>query len=57
VPALLDIFTDWEKKSKKEVEDARSLWAKKYAIPLAGPAFRWECRNILGIVPKPISRT
>jgi hypothetical protein len=50
MPALLDIFNDWANKSKQEVLDARSLWRQAYAIPLGGPAFRWECRNILEFV-------
>jgi hypothetical protein len=50
MPALMDIFTDWENKSKKEVEDARWLWSQAYAIPGAGAAFRWECKKILEFV-------
>jgi len=50
MPALMDIFTDWEKKTKQEVQDARRRWSEAYAFPLAGPAFRWQCRNILEFV-------
>ena len=45
MPALMDIFTDWENKTKQEVMDARWLWAQAYADV---PGFK------AGVMPAPL---
>jgi hypothetical protein len=44
MPALMDIFDDWENKTKQEVDDARWLWAQAYADV---PGFRIGSKFIL----------
>src|SRR4051794_32639643 len=44
MPALMDIITDWENKSKQEVVDARALWNNAYADV---PGFRMGSKLIL----------